>query len=398
MTQCPAAETRRTKAAPLLLLAVLGLGPLAAAGCSGCSEPAPPAAAECQLSSDLPAATVDVALRNAAAQGPRAERIAGQGLGASALPPRAAPAPAAAITNDGGAALAPAPAAMPATPAPSTGPAPASGGDLRWDLEPYGAIAAAAKGELEPLPAAGADVPDLWRDPGGTWVAIGGRAQVLLVSRDALAAQVKGDAQTGTVDIPNRFTALTEPWLKGKVALAAPTGGASLAHFAALYQVWGDERMRAWLDGLKQNQAQVLASDAEVRLAVVSGAAVVGLLGSDEAAKAAASAAKVDVVYPNQKSIGTFVWPTALSRPRNAAHADAASRLAERLADRATEQLLVAREPGFLPLRAGIPVPPGVRGASSLVVVSVNPARIVEEIGLRKAELEAWTKEMQAKR
>ena len=399
MTLRPAAETRRTTAAPpLLLLAVLGLGPLGAAGCSGCSEPPPsPPAAECRLSSDLPATTVDVVLRNAAAQGlPRAERIAGQGLGASALPPRPAPAPAP-VNNTGGAAAALA-APQPATPAPSAAPAPASGGDLRWDLEPYGAIAAAAKGELEPLPAAGADVPDLWRDPGGTWVAIGGRAQVLLVSRDALAAQIKGDAQTGTVDVPKRFTALTEPWLKGKVALAAPTGGASLAHFAALYQVWGDERMRSWLDGLKQNQAQVLASDAEVRIAVVSGAAVVGLLGSDEAAKAAASASNVDVVYPNQKSIGTFVWPTALSRPRNAAHPDAASRLAERLADRATEQLLVAREPGFLPLRAGIPVPPGVRGASSLVVISVNPARIVEEIGLRKAELEAWTKEMQAKK
>ena len=364
-------ETRRLPACSraLLALALLGTAPWLP-GCSDAPSGAPPAPppAGCQLSSDLPTATVDVVLRAAAAQGlPRGERIEGLGLGAAALG-KGEGAPAAAR------------------------------GDLRWDLEPYGAIAAAARGELEPIPAAGADVPDLWRDPGGTWVAIGGRAQVLLVSREQLAAHGKRDPQTGMVDVPNRFTALTEPWLKGQVALAAPTGGASLAHFAALYQVWGEQRMRTWLAGLKQNQVQVLASDAEVRLAVVSGAAVVGLLGSDEAAKAAASAAAVDVVYPNQRSIGTFVWPTALSRPRGGAHPEAAARLAEHLAGRGTEQLLVAREPGFLPLRAGIPVPPGVRGASTLVVVSVNPARIVEEIALRKAELAAWSQELQAKR
>jgi len=187
-----------------------------------------------------------------------------------------------------------------------------------------------------------------------------------------------------------RFTALTEPWLQGKVAMTAPTGGAALAHFAALYQAWGEERMRAWLEGLRKNGVQLLDSDAAVRQAVIEGRAVVGLLGSDEAAKAAASAARVDVIYPNQRSIGTFVWPTALSRPRNPAHPEAATRLAEALADRATEQLLVAREPGFLPLRPGIPTPPGVRSAANLVVISVDPARIVEEINRRRGELASW--------
>ncbi|HEY4771365.1 MAG TPA: hypothetical protein VIH51_12105, partial [Myxococcales bacterium] len=50
----------------------------------------------------------------------------------------------------------------------------------------------------------------------------------------------------------------------------------------------------------------------------------------------------------------------------------------------------VARVPGYLPLRSDIPVPPGVRSASNLVVISVDPARIVSEIGQRKASLAAW--------
>ena len=124
---------------------------------------------------------------------------------------------------------------------------------------------------------------------------------------------------------------------------------------------------------------------------MVSGKALIGVLSSDEAAKAAASAARVTVEYPNQQSIGTFVWPTALSRPKDAPHPAAAARLAEQLASREIEQLLVARVPGYLPLRGSIAVPPGVTSAANLVVLSVDPARIVAEIALRRAELAAWT-------
>jgi iron(III) transport system substrate-binding protein len=224
------------------------------------------------------------------------------------------------------------------------------------------------------------DVPPLWRDPGGTWVAVGGRAVVLLVAIDEL----------GDHGAPVRFTALTEGWLKGKVALPAPTGGMALAHFAALYQAWTPDRMDAWLKQLKANEPQIYDTDDEVRQAVVSGRATVGILASDEAAKAVASAAHVLAVYPNQRSIGTFVWPTALSVVKNAKNPEAAQKLAEQLADRSTEQLLVARVPGFLPLRPEIPVPPGVRSAANLVVVSINPSRIVAEIAARKASLAAW--------
>ena len=328
------------------------------AACKQAGAPAEPA--EVQLSTDLNPGLVDTALSQITrAAGPRADRIAGMEAGVSALPgPAGAPVQ--------GSAPKPQPTAL---------------GDVRWDSEPYGAIAAAARGELTPAPASGMDVPPLWKDPGGTWVAVGGRAEVLLVAVDDL--QDHG--------APVRFTALTESWLKGKVALAAPTGGMSLAHFAALYQAWSAERMEAWLKQLKANDPQIYDTDDQVRQAVVSGRATVGILSSDEAAKAAASAAHVLMVYPNQRSIGTFVWPTALSVPKNAKNPEAAEKLAERLADRSTEQLLVARVPGYLPLRPDIPVPPGVRSASNLVVVSVDPGRIVSEIAMRKAALADWT-------
>jgi len=327
-------------------------------GCKSAEAPPPPA--EVQFATDLPEGMIETALKLIERSGgPRAESVQGMRAGVSALPGAA------------GAPLAPGAPAEPVV----------ARGDVRWDSEPYGAIAAAAKHELMPIPAAGQDVPPLWKDPGGTWVAVGGRAVVMLVGVDEL----------GDHGAPVRFTALTDSWLKGKVACAAPTGGPSLAHFAALYQAWGAERMESWLSGLRANEVQIYENDDEVRQAVVSGRAVVGILSSDEAAKAAASAAHVLVVYPNQRSIGTFVWPTALSVPKSARNPEAARKLAEGIADKSTEQLLVARVPGYLPLRPDIPVPPGVRSAANLVVVSVDPARIVNEIGLRKATLAAWT-------
>jgi iron(III) transport system substrate-binding protein len=327
---------------------------------AACSKPsAPQSPAEVQVSTDLNPALVDTALSQIARNGgPRGERVAGMHAGVSALP---------------GAAGAPVGDAQRA-------PSPSAAGDVRWDAEPYGAIAAAAKGELLPAPQTASDVPPLWKDPGGAWVAIGGRAMVLLCATDQLKDR----------GVPARYTALTESWLKGKVALVAPTGGMALAHFAALYAAWGPERMEAWLKQLKANEPLLYATDAEVRQAVMDGRAAVGLLSSDEAAKAAASAARVEILYPNQKSIGTFVWPTALSVPKSARSPEAAKKLAERLADKSTEQLLVARVPGYLPLRADIPVPPGVSSASNLVVVSVDPAHIVSQIGQRKAALAAW--------
>jgi ABC-type Fe3+ transport system substrate-binding protein len=314
---------------------------------AACKPAAESGAAEVRLATDLNAAAVDTALQLVLRNGgPRAARTAG--------------------AHEGAAALTQAPQALAA--------------EVRWDSDPYGAIAAAAHGQLAPAPQTAQDVPPLWKDPGGTWVAVGGRAEVLLVNQDALQDH----------PAPQRITTLIEPWLKGKVALAAPTGGMALAHFAALYQAWGAERMDTWLEQLKANEPQVYATDAEVRAAVVEKRAVVGLLSSDEAAQAVASAAHVTAVYPNQRTIGTFVWPTALAVSKDASAS--AKSLAEALAGKNIEALLVARIPGYLPLRQEIPVPPGVRSAANLVVVSVDPARIVAEIARRKDSLAAWSK------
>src|SRR4051812_21569678 len=215
-----------------------------------CKPGAPQGPAEVQVSSDLNPGMVDAALAQIVRNGgPRGERVAGMHAGVSALP-GAAGAPVAGATQE---------------------PRPTESGDVRWDAEPYGAIAEGANGNLLPAPATGSDVPPLWRDPAGKWVAVGGRAVVLLIATD----------DVGDHGAPVRFTALTEPWLKGKVAIPSSTKGMPLAHFAALYAAWGAERMDAWLKQLKANEPQIYPSDDDVRHAVVTGRAIVGMVASD---------------------------------------------------------------------------------------------------------------------
>src|SRR4051812_35803800 len=101
---------------------------LLAAASFSCSSSGSKSAPQARVATDLPAPFVDTALQVVArAGGPEAERS----------------------------------------------PASSSGADVVWDSEPYAAIAAANRGELAPMPETASDIPGLFRDPTGSWVAIG---------------------------------------------------------------------------------------------------------------------------------------------------------------------------------------------------------------------------------
>src|SRR5262249_22445092 len=115
------------------------------AACSKASAPQGPA--EVQLSTDLNPGMVDTALALIVRQGgPRGERVAGMHAGVSSLP-----GPAGAPVAGG-----------------DQAPKPAELGDVRWDNEPYGAIAAGEKGELLLAPASAGGRPPLGDAPRGT--------------------------------------------------------------------------------------------------------------------------------------------------------------------------------------------------------------------------------------
>ena len=233
----------------------------------------------------------------------------------------------------------------------ASGPASA---DLAWFGEPSEAVAAEGElvaGAAPPQP----EVDARWKDPAGRFAPLAARARVLVKSPKAKLPIE-----------PRRLQDLADPRLAGRQALASFGTGLGPATAAALALAHGDQSALGFLDLVARNRPRLAASDEEVRVLVAGGAAGFGLTGSEEAAAGAASAAALEVVYPDQDGTGCVVLPTAVALTRRGASSEAARALLAWMAGPEAERLLVARAPGYLPLRGGVPVPIGARPVDNL--------------------------------
>jgi iron(III) transport system substrate-binding protein len=199
------------------------------------------------------------------------------------------------------------------------------------------------------------DVAERWKDPWRRWFPVAARARVLLVApRASLPSR------------PQRLRDLADPRLAGMQALVPFGKGEGPVTVAALASVFGEEAAMGLVAGVARARPQLAASAEEVQALVASGTAAFGLAGSEQGAAGAASAAALEVVYPDQSGFGTLVFPTAAALLPAGRSSDAARRLAEWMAGDDAERLVVARAPGYLPLRPGVPVPTGIRPAEAI--------------------------------
>lgn len=255
------------------------------------------------------------------------------------------------------------------------------GAEVAWASDPVVALM------LGPRLVAGSAPPPAgvdarWLDPRGRFAPATARARVLLVA-PAAALPLE----------PANLRDLADPRLRGRIALAHPARGAGPVTLAALSLTYGEASVGRFLRLLAANAPRVVDSDAAVRQAVAAGVAAVGLAGSIEGAAGAASALALRVVYPDQGGRGAVALPTAvavLSPPSGGASSPGARKLAAWLAGPDAERLLVAREPGLLPLRPGVPVPVGVEPAGNLVVLGLDWDRLAEETARLAPALARW--------
>ena len=101
-------------------------------------------------------------------------------------------------------------------------------------------------------------IPDHFKDPQGYWTGFSARARLLVVNT---AAKTK----------PDSILAYTDPAWKAKGVIANPLFGTTTAQMAALFAAWGDDRAKAFLDGLKKNGVKVSTSNGESADLVASG-------------------------------------------------------------------------------------------------------------------------------
>ncbi len=110
-------------------------------------------------------------------------------------------------------------------------------------------------------------VPARFRSPDGAWVGTSGRARAL--AYDGRKVQ---DA-----DLPASVYDLTRPEWKGKVGWA-PTNASFQAFVTAMRKADGDDKARAWLEGMKANDAQAYEKNSLIRDAIGDGEVEVGLI------------------------------------------------------------------------------------------------------------------------
>ena len=105
------------------------------------------------------------------------------------------------------------------------------------------------------------------RSPQGLWVGISGRARVLVFNPERVSVS----------ELPASIEDLTDPKWKGRLGWA-PTNGSFLTMVTGMRKLWGEERTRAWIDGMVANGASIYPNNTTQVAAVASGEIDVGLV------------------------------------------------------------------------------------------------------------------------
>jgi len=252
--------------------------------------------------------------------------------------------------------------------------------DVFWSGDPVRPFVLIKRGLVEPyISPNAAGIPASFRSADGSWTGFAARVRVLLVNKNRVAGSA----------MPRSIRDLADPRWKGATAIANPLFGTTTMHVAALFNAWGEQQGRAFLQGLKDNQARIASSNGEVKRLVASGEVAFGVADTDDAQEALAEHAPVEVVLPDQDGSGTLVMPTTVSLLKGSPHPDMGRKLIDFLLQPEVERRL-AEVAGHVPLRPGVQSPPGVKRAEELKSLEVDYARVADEMERMQPWVKSW--------
>lgn len=252
--------------------------------------------------------------------------------------------------------------------------------DVFWSGDPVRPFVLTDREIVEPYRSPVAQgLPQTFRAADGTWTGFAARARVLLVNNDLVPDEAT----------PQSIRDLASPQWKGRTAIANPLFGTTTMHVAALFSAWGEERAKAFLNELKENEVRIASSNGEVKRLVASGEIAFGLTDTDDANEALGDGAPVRVVYPDQQGMGTLVMPTVAVLIKGGPHPEAGKKLIDCLLSAEVERRM-AQSAAHMPLRAGVEVPESVRAASSLKAMEIDYQAVAQTMERIQPWLREW--------
>lgn len=256
--------------------------------------------------------------------------------------------------------------------------------DVFWSGDPVRAAVLKSKGISAPFkPASPADTTGRFSDPEGHWSALSARARVIIYNTNLVAAGQE----------PKSLNDFLDPKWKGKACLANPLFGTTSMHAAALFETMGEAKAKEFFDGLRANGVKMLSSNGEVKRRVAAGEFAFGLTDTDDASVSLKEGKPVAMIYPDADSQGTLIVPNAAALIANGPNPENGKKFIEYLLTAAVEQALAESEAAQMPLRPGVPVPPGVKLVNEIKPMAVDYGTL----GARLEELsKGWLKEWAA--
>ncbi len=253
--------------------------------------------------------------------------------------------------------------------------------DVFWSNDPLRVEILKQKGILAPYRSPEAqEIPAQFKDPEGYWTGFSGRIRVILVNKDLVKPK----------DYPHSIFDLLDARWKGTFALANPLFGTTSFHLAALFTVWGDQKAKHFLEGLKQNGLKLASSNGEVARWVALGKVKFGFVDNDDAFSMIKEGYPVAMIIPDQKGMGTLFMPNAVALIRRAPHPETAKKLIDFLLSPVAEKMLARATCRQIPLHPNVASPEGLPRLSELKLMKVDYAAVARKMEEILPYLRQW--------
>lgn len=253
--------------------------------------------------------------------------------------------------------------------------------DVFWSNDPVRPIVLQKLRILTPYRSPNRErIPKRYRDEEGYWTGFAARARVIIYNTNLVQPQ----------EAPRSILELTSPRWKGKTAFANPLFGTSTLHAAALFEVWGEERAKAFFSEMKQNGVRIATSNGEVRDLVAAGEVAWGFADTDDAHVALTEKKPVGVVYPDQDGLGTLIMPNMVAMIKGGPHPENARKLIDYLLSAEVEEKLAFSPAAQMPLGPGVKTPENVPAIGSLKGMDVDYVKVAEIMEKIQPFLSTW--------
>ena len=110
-------------------------------------------------------------------------------------------------------------------------------------------------------------VPDWAKSPSGRWVGLSGRARTVVYNTELLTES----------DLPDDLFGFVDSKWRGRIGWA-PTNASFQTMVSAMRGIWGEDKTRQWLEGIKENDPKVYPQNTPIVAAAASGEIDVGFV------------------------------------------------------------------------------------------------------------------------